>query len=420
MKFVILTEEEFEKFARNYENKCYLQSTGVSNLRKRNGWESHFVGIKKGNKVVAASLLLSKMRRFKKEFYAIRGPLVDFNNKEVLSFFITNLKKYVKDNKGYMLRIDPYVEAGSRDRDGNPTDLFDNSNIKDNLISLGFKEIPAKKMEDNIQAKFMYIIELNDNIDDVMKDMDSKHRQMIRKNEKMGIVVRTGTINDIPLFEDIMEHTSERRNFSNRGQNFYQNMYECLQDDKMISLVFAELDIDLARKNIELEKKEINKARLDREENRKLGKCNEKKALAKEKEEDAALERMAKKEKELDELEAKYGKTITLGGILYIIYENEVASLFGGSYNEFKEYQPFYTIHYEMIKYAIENKYERYNFYAISNNVDKNDEQYGIYQFKRGFGGRVMELIGEFVLPVDKVLYNGLNIVNKCKKIIKK
>lgn len=420
MKFVVLSEEEFDSFSRNYKDKCYLQSTNVAKLRKRNGWDSHFVGVKKDNEVVAASLLLSKVRKVKKEFYAIRGPLVDFNDKKLLSFFVSNLKQFVKDNNGYILRIDPYVEAGSRDKDGNPTDLFDNSNIKNNLIDLGFKEIPAKKMSDNIQAKFMYVIDLNENLDEVMKDMDSKTRQMIRKNEKMGIVVRTGTIDDIPLFEDIMEHTSERRNFSNRGEKFYHNMYECLQDKDMISLVFAELDIDLAKKNIMLEKKEIEKARLEREENRKLGKCNEKKAQIKEKEEDASLERMAKREKELDDLAAKYGNRITLGGILYILYENEVASLFGGSYTEFKEYQPFYTIHYEMIKYAIENKYTRYNFYAISNNVDKNDEQYGIYQFKRGFGGHVMELIGEFVLPVDKFLYTSSNVVHKLKKIIKK
>ena len=80
----------------------------------------------------------------------------------------------------------------------------------------------------------------------------------------------------------------------------------------------------------------------------------------------------------------------------------------------------FYTIHYEMIKYAISNNYKRYNFYAINNHLDKDDEQYGIYSFKRGFGGHVMELLGEFILPIDKILYNSTNAISNLKHKIKK
>ena len=73
-----------------------------------------------------------------------------------------------------------------------------------------------------------------------------------------------------------------------------------------------------------------------------------------------------------------------------------------------------------MIKYAVENGYNRYNFYAIINKLDKNDDQYGIYEFKRGFGGHVMELLGEYILPVDKVLFNSIAIARKIKKILKR
>lgn len=420
MKFVILTEEEFNTFSRNYKDKCYLQSTNVANLRKRQGWDTHFVGVKDNEQVIAASLLLSKKRHIKKEFYAIRGPLVDFNNTILLTFFINHLKQYIKENDGYFLRIDPYIEAISLDRDGKPTGEFDNSSFKEKLCHLGFTEVKAKELEDTIQAKFMYVIDLKDTLDEVMKDMDSKTRQMIRKNEKMGIVTRVGTIDDIPLFENIMHQTSERRKFNDRGLTFYKDMYEYLKKDDMISLVFAELDTSLAKKNIEDERKDITKAKKEREENRKLGKCNEKKAAMKEKEEEEALKRLDKKEQELQALENKHGKRITLGGILYILYENEVSALFGGSHTEFKEYQPFYTIHYEMLQYAIQNKYARYNFYAINNHFEKDAAQYGNYQFKRGFGGHVMELLGEFILPVDKVIYNSTNLLSAIKKKLKK
>lgn len=416
MEFLELEKDEFNIFSRNYKDKCYLQSTAVASLRKRNGWSVVYLGVKENNQIIAATMLLSKKRRLKKEFYAIRGPLVDFSNTKVLNFFINNLKKYIKNNNGYMLRIDPYVECISRDKDANITNQFDNRYFKNNLERLGFKEVDAKKMTDTVQAKFMFVIDDCNNLDTVMKNMDSKTRQMIRKNEKNGIVIRKGNINDIPLFVDIMNHTSERRQFNDRGEKFYHDMYECLDKDNMISLVFAELDINVAKENIKKERKDIDKARTDREENRKLGKCNEKKAIVKEKEENELLERLAKKEIELDQLKEKYGAQITLGGILYVLYENEVDALFGGSYDTFKEYQPFYTIHYEMIKYACENNYQRYNFYAINNNLDPKDSQYGIYQFKRSFGGHVVEFLGEFILPIDKFLYSLQSLLNNINK----
>ena len=64
-----------------------------------------------------------------------------------------------------------------------------------------------------------------------------------------------------------------------------------------------------------------------------------------------------------------------------------------------------------MIKYAIENNYKKYNFFGISGIFDKKDSEYGVYEFKKGFGGVVEELIGDFYLPTS-ILY-------KIKRIIK-
>ncbi len=411
MEFTTITKEEFQNFEKEYHNNCYLQSVQIADLREKNGWKAHFLGVKKNKKILAATILLSRKRRFKYEFYAMRGPLVDFNNQEVFLFFLNRIKQYVKENQGYLLRIDPYFENVSRDRDGNQTEDFDHSCLKDTLKSLGFQEIT----ENTTQAKFMYIIDLKDSLEEVMKDMDSKTRQMIRKNEKSGIIIREGTEKDIEKFADIMEDTSHRRHFNDRGIEFYQDMYHFLSEGNHISFIFAELDLDLSYQNIKEERLAIEKAKIDRERKRQKGLCNEEKAKRKEEEEKEALLRLDKKEKEFQELEEKYGRKITLGAILYVLYGDEVASVFGGCYETFKEYQPFYTIHYEMIKYAIQHHYKRYNFYAIQNHTDKENEQYGIYQFKRGFGGHVMELLGEFVLPVDKKIYYLTQFVKKIK-----
>jgi peptidoglycan pentaglycine glycine transferase (the second and third glycine) len=53
-----------------------------------------------------------------------------------------------------------------------------------------------------------------------MADMESKTRQILRKNEKCGIITREISREELPLFKDIMQHTSDRREFVDRPFNF--------------------------------------------------------------------------------------------------------------------------------------------------------------------------------------------------------
>ena len=91
---------------------------------------------------------------------------------------------------------------------------------------------------------------------------------------------------------------------------------------------------------------------------------------------------------------------------MFIMTIPEVVYLSSGNYEEFLSYNSQYLIQWEMIKYAINNGYDRYNFYGIPNTFDdKNDKDYGIYEFKTGFNGFVEELIGEFEIKTSPVYY---------------
>ena len=117
----------------------------------------------------------------------------------------------------------------------------------------------------------------------------------------------------------------------------------------------------------------------------------------------------------------KHGDVILLGGILFLVHGNEVLSLVGGSYEEFMEFQSAYTVHWEGCKYAIENGYKRYNFYGITGDFREENPLYGLYLFKRGYGGRVVELIGEFDLVISKFWYHtykcAFSLYHKIKNI---
>lgn len=57
----------------------------------------NYVAVKDKNKIIGAAMLLSITRRFgKKEFYSPRGFLIDFNDNELVDYFVKEVKSYVK------------------------------------------------------------------------------------------------------------------------------------------------------------------------------------------------------------------------------------------------------------------------------------------------------------------------------------
>ena len=81
MNFVTLTEKEFQKFADTHPLRTFFQTTYWAEIKKDNGWQSNYVGMKDGKKIVCATLLLSKkIKFFKTMFYAPRGFLIDYDN----------------------------------------------------------------------------------------------------------------------------------------------------------------------------------------------------------------------------------------------------------------------------------------------------------------------------------------------------
>lgn len=422
MKLVSLTEKEFDNFASNHSQSTFLQTMSWAELKKENGWEHELLGFKDKKKVIAATLLLSKQTPVKKKmFYAPRGFLLDYQNEELLKEFTLSIKEHVKKNNGIFFKIDPYIMKVQRDIDGKVVEGgIDNFSVVNSLKKLGYKEKCARPGQQTLQAKWMYWIDLKDRtLDDVMKDMSSKTRQMIRKNEKNGVVIREGGFEELEIFKNIMDHTGERREFISRSLKYLQDMYKSFGNGKDLKLYFAELHIEKTLNSLKEEVKHLEDDYNKVISNIKNGKAkmNENKLKLKQDE----LERTKKRIEEYESLFSKHGGVLTLGGIMYFTYGKEVLSFIGGAYEEFMEFQSFYTLHYEMIKYAIENSYEHYNFYGISSDLTPKDPLYGVYLFKKGFGGEVVELIGEYdyvVRPIYYFLYDiSYKVVHRLKKI---
>lgn len=83
-----------------------------------------------------------------------------------------------------------------------------------------------------------------------------------------------------------------------------------------------------------------------------------------------------------------------------------------------------YKMQMEMIKLAMKRGLPIYDFGGISGNFTPGSENYGVYEFKRGFGGNVLEYIGEFDLILDRFGYYiydiGYKLYRNTKKVIAK
>ena len=95
---------------------------------------------------------------------------------------------------------------------------------------------------------------------------------------------------------------------------------------------------------------------------------------------------------------------IFLGGYLFLMYGKEITALIGGMDDEYIDLDVSYSIHFKMLKKAMEYGYRSYNFYEVK---DVND---GGFFFKQNFGAKLFEHIGEFDYPID------LNSYKKYKK----
>lgn len=412
MFFKEISEEEYTAYWENHPYKSFLSSPKIGKLREKSGWKTYFVAEYIDEMIVAAAMLVAKERHFGVyEFYAPRGFLMNFDDPHintVIKFFTYGLKKFIKEKKGYVLRIDPYVINKQRDLDGNIVEGgVDNSKLIDILKNNGYKAVPTKLKE---QVGWMFSLDLKGKSEEqILKEMKPGTRNTIRKAEKIGIDVREISYEELDEFQNIMEETSKRKGFSNRDISYYQDMYKLFHDSGEVKYFITSLDLKKYIEGLESERND----KMEKINSLSDAKYNEgqKKNLTNE------IDSLDKRIREANEIITNVGKDkINLSGSMFILIKPEVIYLSSGNYEEYLKFNSQYLIQWELIKYGIENGFNKHNFYGIPENINTHPKDYGIYEFKRGFNGYVEELIGEYELPIS-FHYHLFKLIHKIKGV---
>ena len=421
MEFVILTEKEFLDYSLKSRYTSFFQMPLWAEVKKDNGWNSYYVGLKDGKKVVAATLLLSKkIKFFKTMYYAPRGFLLDYNNLDLLEEFCKGIQKFLKDKNALFLKINPYVDYQERTVDGDIVPDTARDDLVNKLKELGFVHNGFYIDQDDkkdLEPRWISVLDLENisSIDEAFKNMRNGTKYGINNSRKNALEIIEAKEEDLIEFKNLMQHTAERREFVDRPLSYYQNMFRILDKEKLVKVLLVKISFQKLLDNLKDTLKDYEKQIEDLK-----GKARREKQL---KEIEFQRDRLIEKMKSLEETITEHGKEKIIAGGWYMLYGREVNYLFGASYKQFMKYNSQYLLQYEMIQYAIENGYKAFNFYGIDGNFDEKSKEFGLFDFKRGFNACVHELIGEFDLVIDKnryILYGfSFSIYKKNKKIFK-
>jgi peptidoglycan pentaglycine glycine transferase (the first glycine) len=184
----------------------------------------------------------------------------------------------------------------------------------------------------------------------ILAAMKQKTRYNIRVALRKGVTVRTGIGDDLPTFFRLMQTTGQRDHFGVHGLDYFRTMFELFAPERA-ALLLAEVQEE------------------------------------------------------------------PVAGLMVLAHPPTAYYLFGASSNSHREKMPSYLLQWEAMRWARSKSCQTYDLWGIPDADEETLEAkfvahsqdpsglWGVYRFKRGFGGRVTRAIGAFDFVYSRPLY---------------
>jgi len=204
-----------------------------------------------------------------------------------------------------------------------------------------------KPDSDTLQPPQTMMVDLRPSSDEIMAAMKQKTRYNIRLALKKDVTVRQGTAADIPAFMRMMHITGQRDGFGVRAPEYYHAAFALFQETNQVGLFLAEL---------------------------------EKRPLA---------------------------------GVMAFKTGPTAYNLFSASNNEERNRMPNYAVQWAVMEWAKKQGCTQYDLWGVPDAsfdeleaqfTDRQDGLWGVYRFKRGFGGNIRRTVG----AADRIYNNRL------------
>jgi len=355
--------EEHQRFLASLASASFLQCPSWGEVKSE--WRSESVGwFDPAGTVVGAGLVLyRKVPRLDRHLaYLPEGPVIDWTDPD-LGRWLTPLVAHLRSRGAFAVKIGPRVETRHWEaatvkqaiadkaptlRDVTPDWVNPHAErVSATLHRLGWRPPQPGKGFAAGQPQHVFQLPLEGKDDDqLLKGFNQLWRRNVKKAEKAGVTVSHGTYDDLPAFHEVYRETAERDGFHPRPLSYFQRMWQAMRAE----------DDDRIR------------LYLARHEGRVLAATT----------------------------------MVRVGAHAWYSY--------GASSNEGRDVRPSNAIQWAMMRDARAAGAGVYDLRGITDTLDPDDKLFGLIQFKVGTGGRAVEYLGEWDLPVNRVLAKAFDV----------
>jgi lipid II:glycine glycyltransferase (peptidoglycan interpeptide bridge formation enzyme) len=361
-----ISTEEHRAFIDAQPSASFLQTPAWGELKQE--WRRESIGWFRGVNLVGVGLVLYRQLPKVKRYlaYLPEGPVLDWAADD-LAEWLPPMVEHLRGQDAFGIRMGPPVVTRAWDAEtvkraiadpGHarlsdvPADRRDDvgGQVQAALRSQGWKPVLADHGFTAGQPQYVFQIPLADRTeDDILKGMNQLWRRNIKKAQKAGVHVTQGKAEDLADFHELYVETARRDGFTPRPLSYFQLMFD---------VMLAEHD---------------DRIRLY----------------------------LAHHEGDL----VAATTWVRVGGHTWYSY--------GASSTAKRDVRGSNAIQWQMIQDALAVGADVYDLRGITDTLDENDPHIGLIQFKVGTGGEAVEYVGEWDLPVNRLVYKAFDLYMK-------
>ena len=391
-----ISAKEHDDFVKNHTQVNLLQSSAWAQIK--NNWDNERIGFYYNDKLVAsASILIKPLPLGFTMLYIPRGPIMDYQNPELLSFVLRSLKEFARKKRALFIKFDPKLllkqyKIGQEVEEITATLLAIENLQKAGAVWTGRTQFISENIQPRWQANIYK--------EDFSEELLSKStRQAIRTARNKGIQIQFGGEELLDQFSALMKKTENRKNIHLRGQDYYQKLLATYPEHSYITL--SSIDLNMRLEDLQSQ----------------LSKTLKESEKFTEKTKPSKIENNQQEQKRLQEeihfLQSKINQgasIVPLSGTLTLEYGKTSENIYAGMDEEYRRYQPAIMTWYETAIHAFERGVDWQNMGGIENDLNG-----GLYHFKSKFNPTIEEFVGEFDLPTNP-LYHLFNLAYSIRK----
>ncbi|MBA3868376.1 MAG: peptidoglycan bridge formation glycyltransferase FemA/FemB family protein [Anaerolineae bacterium] len=353
LKFSTTTPAQWDAFIGEHPNAHVLQQWAWGDLKAAFGWEAERVALTNSkNEIVAAVQLLFRRLPFR------LGTMAYLAMGPLVRQHSSSSGRGLPAANPFEADLWKAIDDVSRKHHAAflkwEPGIFADATVSNQYATLGFRPSPQ-----TVQPPNTVMIDISGSEDAILARMNQGTRRKIRQSLKNGITYSEGTKADVAIFTGMMNTTGERNEFGVHEPAYYQKAYDLFVAQGNAALILAEHEGD------------------------------------------------------------------PLAGIMVFAKGQTAWYLYGASSNIKRNLMGAYGVQWSAIQWAKAKGCTQYDMWGIPDADEvtleaqfesRSDGLWGVYGFKRGWGGQVVRSLGAWDKVYNPVIYAAYQLVLRIRK----